>query len=141
MTHPGKERRASPVVNGWGGLQYLRYPGLEGRFQDAGDAQAPVLHEDTSARIGKAPHGVERQIRKQRSDNNQGIDWISADINDYDGSMWNGNVGVNFQAFKHFGIDLSYQYFNIDLNVTRESWRGGVEMSYSGPVIALTANW
>jgi hypothetical protein len=69
------------------------------------------------------------------------IDWISADINDYDGSMWNGNVGVNFQAFKHFGIDLSYQYFNIDLNVTRESWRGGVEMSYSGPVIALTANW
>ena len=29
----------------------------------------------------------------------------------------------------------------IDLQVDSSDWRGGAEMTYSGPVIALTANW
>jgi hypothetical protein len=69
------------------------------------------------------------------------VDWISANIGDYDGTMWNTNIGLNFQAFKHLGIDLSYQYFNIDLGVDKSSWRGGAEMRYSGPVISVTSNW
>jgi opacity protein-like surface antigen len=69
------------------------------------------------------------------------VDWISADIGDYDGTMWNFNAGVNFQAFKHLGLDLSYQYFDIDFNVNKSDWRGGVNMSYSGPVLSATINW
>ena len=69
------------------------------------------------------------------------IDWISANINQYDGTMWNANVGVNFQAFKHVGFDLAYQYFNIDLSVEDGDWIGSAEMRYSGPIISVTANW
>ena len=69
------------------------------------------------------------------------LDWISANIGDYDGTMWNTNVGVNFQAWRHVGFDLSYQYFNLNLNVDQSDWRGGVDMSYSGPVVSVTANW
>lgn len=69
------------------------------------------------------------------------LDWISADIDEYDGSMWNTNVGVTYQPWRHIGFDLSYQYFNIDLNVDEGTWNGGVDMTYSGPVVSMTANW
>ena len=69
------------------------------------------------------------------------VDWISANIGDYDGTMWNANLGVNFQAWRHVGFDLSYQYFNINLNVDKSDWRGGVDMTYSGPVLGVTATW
>ncbi len=36
------------------------------------------------------------------------VDWISADIGKYDGTLWNTNLGVNFQAWRHVGFDLSY---------------------------------
>ena len=69
------------------------------------------------------------------------VDWISADIGKYDGTLWNTNLGVNFQAWRHVGFDLSYQYFNLDLTVDKDDWRGGAELTYSGPVISVTANW
>jgi hypothetical protein len=69
------------------------------------------------------------------------IDWIGADIGDYDGDMWNAVAGVNFQAFRHIGFDLFWQYFNLNVNVDKSDWRGGVDLRYSGPVIAVTAAW
>ena len=69
------------------------------------------------------------------------VDWISANIDKYDGTLWNTNVGVNFQAWRHVGIDLSYQYFNLDIKVDEDDWIGGVDMTYSGPVLSVTFNW
>ena len=69
------------------------------------------------------------------------VDWISANIDVYDGTMWNFNAGVNFQAWKHVGFDLSYQYFDLELSVDDGDWIGGAKMSYSGPVVSMTFNW
>ena len=69
------------------------------------------------------------------------IDWISADINGYGGHMWNMNVGVNYQAFRHVGFDLYWQYFNLQVRADKEDWRGRADMKYSGPVFAVTFNW
>jgi hypothetical protein len=69
------------------------------------------------------------------------LDWISANIGKFDGTLWNTNVGVNFQAWRHVGIDLSYQYFDLDVAVDNSDWRGGLNMTYNGPVISMTANW
>ncbi len=69
------------------------------------------------------------------------LDWISAAIGDYDGSLWNSSVGVNYQAWRHVGIDLSWQYFNLNVNVDNGDWNGGVDMTYSGPVLSATFNW
>jgi opacity protein-like surface antigen len=68
-------------------------------------------------------------------------DWISADIGDYDGTMWNFNAGAGVQVTDHFGLDLSYQYFDIDLNIKKSDWRGSVNMSYNGPVISAIFSW
>lgn len=69
------------------------------------------------------------------------VDWIGASIGDYDGHMWNFNAGVNYQAFRHIGFDLSWQYFNLNVNVDSDDWTGGADMRYSGPVLAITGNW
>jgi hypothetical protein len=47
----------------------------------------------------------------------------------------------NFQAWRHVGFDLSYEYFDLSLDVDKGDWQGGAEMSYSGPIISVTANW
>ena len=69
------------------------------------------------------------------------VDWIGADIDEYDGSLWNVNVGVNYQPWRNVGLDLSYEFFRLNGNVDKSSWYGGLKMSYSGPVLSVTANW
>ena len=69
------------------------------------------------------------------------VDWISANIDEYDGSLWNTNLGVTYQLFRNFGLDISYQYFNLNIGVDNSRWNGGAEMTYSGPVVSLTGNW
>ena len=69
------------------------------------------------------------------------VDWISASIGDYDGTLWNTSVGVNYQAFRHVGFDLIYQYFNLNLSVDTTDWRGEVDLRYSGPILGMTVNW
>jgi len=69
------------------------------------------------------------------------IDWISANIGDYDGTLWNVNAGVGFQPWQHVGFDLSYQYFNLNLKVDSSDWVGGADITYSGPVVSMTATW
>ena len=69
------------------------------------------------------------------------VDWISADIGAYNGTLWNTSVGVNYQAFRHVGFDLSYQYFNLNLTVDKSDWKGGLDLRYSGPILGMTVNW
>ena len=69
------------------------------------------------------------------------VDWISANIGDYDGTLWNTSVGVGYQAWRHVGFDLSWQYFNLNLKVDKDDWNGEADMTYSGPVLAMTFNW
>lgn len=69
------------------------------------------------------------------------FDWLSASIGDYDGTFWNNSIGVDYQFARHFGVDLSYQFFDIDLDINKSDWKGGVNLTYKGPVLSLTANW
>jgi len=69
------------------------------------------------------------------------LDWISADIGDYNGTLWNVNIGVNYQAFRHVSFDLAYQFFELNLKVDKSDWRGEVDMRYSGPMLAVAFNW
>lgn len=69
------------------------------------------------------------------------IDWFSANIGDYDGTLINGSIGANFQLTDHFGLGLSYQYFDLDVDVDSGNWEGGADISTRGLFFALTANW
>jgi hypothetical protein len=69
------------------------------------------------------------------------LDWLDVSVGDYSGGIWNSSVGVQFQAFKHLGVGLNYHYFSLNANVDSDDWRGGAELSYRGPFLALTTNW
>jgi len=69
------------------------------------------------------------------------VDFMAASIGDYDGTLWNGNIGVNYQAGKHFGIGLAYQYFSINVKVDKLDWQGKVNLKHHGPIVSVTANW
>ena len=69
------------------------------------------------------------------------VDWISANIGKYDGGLWNANLGVGYQVWRHVGLDLSWQYFNLNLDVDGDDWKGSTDMTYSGPVISVNFAW
>ena len=69
------------------------------------------------------------------------LDWLDVSVGDYSGGIWNSSVGVQFQAFKHLGVSLNYHYFSLNADVDSDDWRGGAELKYRGPFLALTTNW
>jgi hypothetical protein len=69
------------------------------------------------------------------------LDWFSASIDEYSGSLWDVGVGINFQAWEHVGFGLSYQYFKIDVDVEKSNWNGKAEVTQEGPFLTATFNW
>jgi hypothetical protein len=69
------------------------------------------------------------------------LDWFSASIDKYSGSLWNAGVGINFQAWEHVGFGLSYNYFKIDVDVEESDWYGKAEVTQDGPFLSATFNW
>lgn len=69
------------------------------------------------------------------------FDWLDASFEEYSGQLLNGSVYVNYMPFEHVGFSLAYQYFGLDVDVDKSSWRGGADVTYYGPFIAVTAAW
>jgi len=69
------------------------------------------------------------------------LDWFGASIGDYSGNLWNANAGVSFQAWRNVGISLSYQLFNLDVDIDKSDWHGGVDLTYDGPFLAINLIW
>lgn len=69
------------------------------------------------------------------------LDWFSASIDKYSGSLWDAGVGINFQAWEHVGFGLSYKYFKIDADVEESDWYGKAELTHDGPFLSANVNW
>jgi len=72
---------------------------------------------------------------------NARLDWFSADVGDFKGSVWNFAAGANFRITEHFGIGLSYQLFEINGRVRETYWRGAFRTRLTGPNLHMTAHW
>ena len=69
------------------------------------------------------------------------LDWLSANIDKYDGSIINASLGVNLAVTRHFGVGAAYNYFEIDVGVTDDSWKGRANSRIHGPYVYLSASW
>jgi hypothetical protein len=69
------------------------------------------------------------------------LDWISANIEPYDGRLINASLGANFQMLKNVGIGLSYNYFELDVKIRDTNWKGRAETKYEGFFAFLSINW
>jgi hypothetical protein len=69
------------------------------------------------------------------------LDWFGASFGDYDGTLINAALGVNYRAFEHVGFGLNYNLFNLDLGVDKSDWHGNAEMIYEGAYAYLSFYW
>jgi hypothetical protein len=69
------------------------------------------------------------------------FDWLSASVGDYSGGLVNAQMGVHYQLFQHVGLGLSWNYFELDLDLTANSFSGRMETEQSGPFFSLDVNW
>ena len=65
----------------------------------------------------------------------------SVSIGEYDGRLINASFGINYQAFEHAGIGLSYNVFDLDVGINKASWRGAAEITYEGLYASLSFYW
>ena len=66
-------------------------------------------------------------------------DYLNADVGDFSGTMTNAALGLNYQMFKNFGVGLNYNFFELDLGVTKPDWRGEVKSRYEGLFVFISA--
>jgi len=69
------------------------------------------------------------------------LDWLSAKIDEYDGTLINAAVGLHYQLFEHAGLGLSYNLFDLDLNVKKRGWHGNVNTAYEGLFAHVSFYW
>ena len=69
------------------------------------------------------------------------LDWLSASIGDYSGSLWDAQAGINYQAFKNIGFGFYYSAFMLDVDIDKSDWHGSADFSQNGPMFTLTATW
>jgi hypothetical protein len=69
------------------------------------------------------------------------VDWLSANVDPYDGTIINASAGVNFSFTPHVGVGLNYNVFSLDVGVTDDAWRGEIDIDYQGPFIMVSAYW
>jgi len=69
------------------------------------------------------------------------LDWLSANIDKYDGTIINAALGLNYAFSRHFGVGLAYNYFELDLGITDDNWKGYTESRIDGAFVYLSAYW
>lgn len=69
------------------------------------------------------------------------LDWLSAKVDPYDGTIINASAGVNFSFTPHVGVGINYNVFSLDVGVTDDGWRGEIDIDYQGPFIMVSAYW
>jgi hypothetical protein len=69
------------------------------------------------------------------------VDWFSASIDEYDGTLINASLGLNYQAFENFGLGLNYNVFDLNVGVKKSNWSGNANISYKGPYAYVSFHW
>jgi opacity protein-like surface antigen len=69
------------------------------------------------------------------------VDVFSLEYEEYDGSLLNVTVGVDYRLFRNFGLGAAYRYIDYDLNVTKSKFNGGINYRFSGPMLYLVSSF
>jgi hypothetical protein len=69
------------------------------------------------------------------------VDWLSANVDEYDGRLLNIQAGVDFSINQHVGIGAAYNIFDLDVSVENPKWQGSTNLSFEGMFLFLSAYW
>jgi hypothetical protein len=68
-----------------------------------------------------------------------GAQFFSLSIDQYDGSLQDYRVMVNWQPKKWLGFGLGYNQFDVDLDVDGDKFNGNLNWKYKGPMLSYSA--
>ena len=54
------------------------------------------------------------------------VQWFKFHYDGYDGNWWDARVAAKWMFSRHFGLGLGYDYFHVDVGVTKSSFNGNV---------------
>lgn len=69
------------------------------------------------------------------------LDYFSMEYNQYDGSLLNFSVGVDYRFTRNFGFGLAYRHVDYDVTATKTNFNGGMNYKFSGPMIYGVASF
>lgn len=72
---------------------------------------------------------------------NARIDYMSLEIDDYDGGVMNVQAGVSYAVSDNFDIGVQYRFVDYDLKIEKEQWIGDLNYQFKGPVLFLRASF
>jgi hypothetical protein len=64
---------------------------------------------------------------------------IEIDLGDgqFDGNIYSGHVGMKWKPLKYLNLGLSYQYFDVDVDVEETRLHWAIDYQYDGPMLTI----
>jgi opacity protein-like surface antigen len=63
------------------------------------------------------------------------VDVFSLKYEEYDGSLVNTTLGLDYQFWRNVGLGAAWRYIDYDLGITKSSYNGGIRYKFSGPML------
>jgi len=69
------------------------------------------------------------------------LDWLSANVDPFDGAIVNASAGINYRVAKNIGVGVNYNMFSLSAGVSDSGWRGSVDIRFYGPYAYMSLYW
>jgi hypothetical protein len=69
------------------------------------------------------------------------VDYFSLNYDQYDGSLTNFQIALDYRFTRHFGVGAGYRYVHYNLESTKSSWHGEIDYKFSGPMLYGVASF
>ncbi len=63
------------------------------------------------------------------------FDYFSLKYEDYDGSLANLSIGVDYRVARNFAVGLGWRHVDYDVDVSKPHYTGGVRYKFTGPAL------
>lgn len=69
------------------------------------------------------------------------VDYFTLNYNDYDGSLTNLNIGVDYRFTRNFGVGLAFRHVDYKVTASKTSYTGELQYKFNGPMIYGVASF
>ena len=107
------------------------------------DGNPVISHNETASVNGFAPNLAffgnyafnERWLLTGR------FDWISAEVDNFDGSLYRFGGAIMYQPFKHVGFGAGFDYVDVDVDYEKKGKKTSISGDVYGPLLFVTLNF
>ena len=69
------------------------------------------------------------------------VDFFSLEYEEYDGSLINTTLGVDYRIWRNLGVGAAWRYIDYDLGVTTSRFNGAIIYRFNGPLAYLVSSF